>query len=162
MSNDLKKRAKGARKQLKKEGGRRAKKARETLESEGTAKRATLFLIGIAGIFAGFLLGRRNRGAIRHATGVAKSKAGRITPGSGRADLNDPALAGKVESEIFRDTGVDKSKVLVNVENDVVYLRGEVASQDQIKALVSGAGKVAGVRGVESLLHLPGEPAPMK
>ena len=70
---------------------------------------------------------------------------------------DDVTLARKVESEIFRDADAPKGKVAVNAEDGVVYLRGEVESAQTITALVEATGKVEGVRGVENLLHLPGE-----
>lgn len=76
--------------------------------------------------------------------------------------LNDPALARKVESEIFRSADAPKGDVSVNVEDGVVYLRGEVERPEIATELAEAAGKVEGVRGVENLLHAPGTPAPMK
>ena len=143
---------------------KRAKKARKTVESETTAARAAFFFVGAAGTVAGFIVGRRNRAAIRHASDVAKGVAHKATPGSDSSagSLNDPALAQKVESEIFRDADAPKGSVVVNAENGLVYLRGQVDSQEQIEQLVAKAGRVDGVRCVESLLHTPGSPAPMK
>ena len=69
--------------------------------------------------------------------------------------LNDPALARKVESEIFRDEDAPKGAVSVNVEDGVVFLRGEVADDETIRQLAEGAAKVEGVRGVENLLRSP-------
>ena len=76
--------------------------------------------------------------------------------------LNDPALQAKVESEIFRGPDAPKDKVSVNVENGVAYLRGELDDREAIDRLAEAAGSVEGIRGVENLLHTPGEPAPMK
>jgi osmotically-inducible protein OsmY len=67
--------------------------------------------------------------------------------------LNDPALQAKVESEIFRPNDAPKDKVSVNVEDGVVYLRGELDDQATIEGLREAAARVDGVRGVESLLH---------
>ena len=104
--------------------------------------------------------------AARYAGGVAKGAAVEATPGSGREDaaerLNDPALARKVESEIFREEDAPKGAVSVNVEHGVVYLRGEVDDPDQIRTLVEKAQAVEGVQGVENLMHAPGTPAPSK
>ena len=102
-----------------------------------------------------------------YAAGAVKGAAYEATPTSGeRADaaerLNDPALARKVESEIFRDADVPKGDVDVNVEDGVVYLRGQVAEQDLIDRLGQAADAVDGVSRVENLLHLPGTPAPTK
>jgi hypothetical protein len=102
----------------------------------------------------------------RHAEGVAQGAAAKATPGDERepaqARLNDPALARKVESELFRDEDTAKGAVSVNVENGVVYLRGELDDSQQIAKLVAEAQRVEGVREVENLLHGPGEPAPAK
>lgn len=76
--------------------------------------------------------------------------------------LNDPALQAKVESEIFRPDDAPKDKVSVNVEDGVVYLRGELDDPAAMESLREAAAKVEGVRDVQSLLHAPGEPAPVK
>src|SRR5215831_16770329 len=73
---------------------------------------------------------------------------------------DDVTLARKVESEIFRDADVPKGKINVNVEDGVVYLRGELEQPDLIKDLESQARRVQGVRDVENLLHTPGQEAP--
>jgi len=75
---------------------------------------------------------------------------------------DDVTLARKVESEIFRDAGVPKGQINVNVEDGVVYLRGELEQPDLIEDLGAQARKVKGVRAVENLLHVPGEEAPAK
>jgi hypothetical protein len=74
---------------------------------------------------------------------------------------NDATLKAKVESEIFRDAGVPKGSVDVNAENGIVILRGEVDRPELIEELESKTRDVQGVRDVENLLHMPGEPAPM-
>ena len=77
-------------------------------------------------------------------------------------DFDDVTLARKVETEIFRPEDAPKGSVNVNVENGVVYLRGEVERPELIDDLVGRARSVQGVREVENLLHLPGTPAPTK
>jgi hypothetical protein len=74
--------------------------------------------------------------------------------------LDDVTIARKVESTIFRDIEVDKGKVDVNVAERVVWLRGEVESQDLINELEARATGVIEVRRVENLLHVPETPAP--
>jgi osmotically-inducible protein OsmY len=74
---------------------------------------------------------------------------------------DDVTLARKVESQIFRDPDVPKGKIDVNAENGKVVLRGEADSAEMIAELVGSARKVQGVQEVESLLHTPGEHAPM-
>ena len=87
-------------------------------------------------------------------------------PGAGREPaeerLNDPALARKVESEVFRDEKLDKGGISVNAEYGVIYLRGVVPSTEVKEELATRARGVDGVRAVENLTHLPDEPAPMK
>ena len=94
--------------------------------------------------------------------GQAKGIAG-SAPGVGRPPaeerLNDPALAQKVESEVFQDKDIPKDKLNVNVENGVVYLRGELPDRELIDKLVARARQVEGVQGVENLTHLAGSSA---
>ncbi len=69
--------------------------------------------------------------------------------------LDDATLAHKVESIVFRDPTIPKGRINVNAERGVVYLRGELGSRDLIGAVEARARRVAGVRGLVSLLHLP-------
>ena len=95
--------------------------------------------------------------------GQLKGAATTVTPGAGRGPaeerLNDPALVSKVESEVFRDDSLPKGSISVNAEYGVVYFRGEVPSQELMDELTKRARGVDGVRAVENLTHLPGEPA---
>jgi osmotically-inducible protein OsmY len=125
-----------------------------------------LFVAGAAGAIA--WLSKNQDTAKRYVdryAGQAKGMAGSV-PGVGREPaeqrLNDPALAAKVESEVFRDQQIPKDKLSVNAENGVVYLRGEVPDQDTMDELVGRARKVDGIKGVENLTHLPSEVAPTK
>ena len=93
------------------------------------------------------------------AAGAAKQAAG---AGSCTADLDNTALARKVERMIFRPEVAPKGRVSVNAAGSVIFLRGEVETHDQIEALVRGAEGVEGVSEVRNLMHLPGEPAPSK
>jgi osmotically-inducible protein OsmY len=74
--------------------------------------------------------------------------------------LNDPALARKVETEIFRDPDVPKGNINVQAHDGVVELRGEVPRAELIDELVERTRKIPEVREVENLLHVPGTPAP--
>jgi len=95
--------------------------------------------------------------------GQLKGAATTVAPGAGRAPaeerLNDPALVSKVETEVFRDDSLPKGSISVNAEYGVVYFRGEVPSQELMEELTKRARGVDGVRAVENLTHLPGEPA---
>jgi osmotically-inducible protein OsmY len=133
------------------------------LDPDSGARRRSL-----AGDKAGKYARKGQAEAVRkadYAAGAAKGAVQEATP-STREDvgerLNDPALARKVESEIFRDADTPKGEVVVNVEDGVVYLRGQLDDRAEIERLTEAAGQVEGVRGVESLLHAPGEPAPAK
>jgi hypothetical protein len=101
-------------------------------------------------------LGRR---AGAEAYGI-KQKATHLRQEPKPDKLNDPALARKVETEIFRDPEVPKGQINVQVSDGVVELRGEVPRPEMIDELVERTRKVPEVRGVENLLHLPGTPAP--
>jgi osmotically-inducible protein OsmY len=128
--------------------------------------RKLLFVAGAAGAIA--WLSKNQETAKRYVdryAGQAKGMTG-SAPGVGREPaeqrLNDPALAAKVESEVFRDQQIPKDKLSVNVENGSVYLRGEVPDQNTMDELIARARKVDGVKGVENLTHLPSEAAPTK
>ena len=92
-------------------------------------------------------------------------------PGLGGADARDDAtfagsaedatLAHRVETELFRSDDVPKGQINVNVEYGKVVLRGEVGSREMIDDLVRRTSEIEGVKGVENLLHTPGEAAPM-
>ena len=118
-------------------------------------------LFGAAAAGAIAWLSKNQETAKRYA-GQAKGMAGSV-PGVGRPPaeerLNDPALASKVESEVFRDDRIPKDKLSLNSEHGVVYLRGELPDQDTMDELVERARKVDGVKGVENLTHLPSEAA---
>lgn len=125
-------------------------------------------LFGAAAAGAIAWLSKNQETAKRYAeryAGQAKGMAGTV-PGMGREPaeerLNDPALASKLESEVFRDQQIPKDKLSVNVENGVAYLRGEVPDRETMDELVARARRVDGLKGVENLTHLPSEAAPTK
>ena len=74
---------------------------------------------------------------------------------------DDARLTAKVESELYRDDDVPKGAININVEFGKVVLRGEVETPELIDELVVRTRAIEGVNDVESLLHVPGEPAPM-
>jgi osmotically-inducible protein OsmY len=106
---------------------------------------------------------RRGERAGRYATSTAagKAEAALHQEEEGKPTPDDTTLADRVRSVVFRDAGVTKGQVSVNAENGVVYLRGEVPDRSLVEELVARTREVQGVRGVENLLHLPGEQAPM-
>jgi osmotically-inducible protein OsmY len=66
---------------------------------------------------------------------------------------DDATVAQKIRSEVLGN--YDTSRLNVNVEDGVAVLRGELQHPEQINALVRDVERVAGVRDVRSLLHLP-------
>jgi hypothetical protein len=106
-------------------------------------------------------LRRRSRDAVRrtkYLEGVAEGvahKAAHAVPGIGghKEPPDDVGLAQKVESIAFRKAGVPKRQVSVNVDNAVVYLRGQLESDAQIEELVRAINAIEGVNGVKNLLH---------
>jgi osmotically-inducible protein OsmY len=90
--------------------------------------------------------------------GKARGVAHQATVGGDERDpsrLNDPALKAKVESIVFRPAEAPKGSIDVNVENRVVYLRGEAPDEETIERLVREVEAVDGVAEVRSLLHVP-------
>jgi len=95
---------------------------------------------------------------------ASQSRTKPAGPQASRApkDLDDVALARKVETVIFRDDSVPKGKIDVNAAAGVVWLRGEAKTPDMIKALERQANAIPEVKAVENLLHLPKTPAPTR
>jgi BON domain len=112
------------------------------------------------------LAGRIALGIARQVTGGGQEPPPPPAPAPPRRprpkDLDDVAIARKVESIIFRDRKVAKGKVNVNVADGVVWLRGEVKTPDLVKQLEAKARAVPEVTAVENLLHLPKTPAPTR
>jgi osmotically-inducible protein OsmY len=107
--------------------------------------------VAVLGAIAVLLGSRRRRqkakGAVQEATSPVRH-AGR--------EYDDVTLARKVESEILRDADVPKGDVVVSAQNGVVELRGQVKRPEDLKDLGAAAANVAGVQGVNNLLHTPG------
>jgi BON domain len=101
---------------------------------------------------------RRARRTESHAVGLARRAFN--ARHRRREPLDDITLAHKVESELYRRTGVPKGRVSVNAEDGVVFLRGVMDRQEDIERIEAGTRGIAGVRDVENLLHMPGTPAP--
>ena len=93
--------------------------------------------------------GRLGRAASAEAYGI-KQKAAHVR--EEQKDFDDQTLKAKVESEVFRPADAPKGQVAVNVENGVVYLRGEVDGPQIINDLEARVRGVQGVKEVENLL----------
>ena len=100
----------------------------------------------------------RARRAEAHAVGIARQtlSARRRHP----EPLDDVSLARKVESELYQRARLPKGQIVVNAEDGVVFLRGVMERQEDIERMEAAARRIAGVRGVENLVHAPGTPAP--
>jgi hypothetical protein len=73
---------------------------------------------------------------------------------------NDATLAQRVETELFRDPNIPKERITINAEAGMIVLRGELDRPEHIRAVEEAVSRMAGVRGVHNLLHLPGTPVP--
>jgi hypothetical protein len=107
--------------------------------------------------------GKRGGRLARRAESEAHGAWQRAThPAPESPPTDDETLKQKVETELFGKPDVEKGKIVLNVEDGVVVLRGEVASPEQMTELSQLAMGVPGVAGVQNLLHLPKEPSPNK
>jgi osmotically-inducible protein OsmY len=77
-------------------------------------------------------------------------------------DNDDLTVLDRVESEVFGRRGFPKDRINADVVDGRLTLRGQLDSEDEIRAVVEAAGSVPGVMEVVSFLHLPGTPAPNK
>jgi osmotically-inducible protein OsmY len=84
------------------------------------------------------------------------------TRGQEGPPADDIALKDRVESEVFGRRGFPKGKVNVEVIDGRARIDGELESQAEIDEVVDEVKSVAGVREVESYLHLKGTDAPNK
>jgi hypothetical protein len=97
----------------------------------------------------------------RLATGHAEGMAYRAThPEPENVEPDDVTLVNRVESEVFRSRDIEKGKVNINAVAGVVYLRGQLDSENKIKRLEAAVRRVPGVKDVRNLVHLPGRTAP--
>jgi len=100
----------------------------------------------------------RARRAESHAVGIVRRSFNTLR--RHREPPDDATLAHKVESELGRRGGVPKGQISINAEDGVVFLRGVMERQEDIERVEAATRRIAGVRGVENLVHTPGTPAP--
>jgi osmotically-inducible protein OsmY len=86
----------------------------------------------------------------------------RFQPGPQHPFPDDRTLEQRIQSEVFGDPDVPKDRLALDVVDGEAVLRGELDSEAEMRALVQRVSEVAGVRRVQNLLHLPGQPAPNK
>lgn len=82
--------------------------------------------------------------------------------GGGQPRPQDDVDVTHAVRQAFTAAGASTEDVTVEAVDGVVTLRGQVASEDDKRRLEEAAGSAAGVREVQSWLHLPGQPAPNK
>ena len=100
----------------------------------------------------------RARRAESHAVGIARRTFNARR--RHREPLDDVTLARKVESELYRRANLPKGQVVINAEDGVVFLRGVMDRQEDIERMEAATRRIAGVRDVQNLVHMPGTPAP--
>jgi osmotically-inducible protein OsmY len=76
--------------------------------------------------------------------------------------MDDASVADRVRSQVLGRNDVHATELLVNVEDGIVSLRGELGDRERVDRVIDLTTEVAGVRGVENLIHLPDTPAPTK
>jgi osmotically-inducible protein OsmY len=98
----------------------------------------------------------------RYLAGQVEGAKERITRSGAEESVppNDQALLAKIESEVTGGAQFPKERISINVDNGVVFLRGELDSIEQIDEIEQAVRKVTGVIDVRNLLHLPGESPP--
>jgi hypothetical protein len=96
---------------------------------------------------------RRARYAASTAEGMRRriGKAKSVEP---ETQLDEAALAHKVESILFRDPDVDKGSINFNAEHDAVFLRGTVADRARAHELQRRVEAIDGVGTVVNLLRV--------
>jgi hypothetical protein len=100
------------------------------------------------------------RGAAADAYGVSHRVVHLVPRETEVAD--DETLRQRVESQLFRDRHIPKGNLNITAEHGMIILRGQLDSPSEIARLEDRVGRIAGVRGVQNLLHPRGTPAPNK
>jgi BON domain len=144
-------------------------------------RRAACVLVGAAGMY--FLdpsLGKRRRAMARDKmrSRIAhqrrrRSQRAAYEQGRSRGEMFARAGAGEFHQRdnqsvaehlhaVLERTDVPTTDVTVEVVDDLVRLRGQVRTDEERDRVLAAVGAEAGSRQVESMLHLPNEPAPNK
>jgi hypothetical protein len=105
---------------------------------------------------------RRLKREARYAFGTARAKAEHLLNGRPPQFAENRTLLDRVESEVFVNRSIPRGKLTFEVEGTTVILRGQLDSADEMHRVEEAVRKVPGVTAVQSLLHMPGTPAPNK
>jgi osmotically-inducible protein OsmY len=97
----------------------------------------------------------------RHTSNVIEGKKAELA-GDGDRSMDDATVADRIRSEVLGRPGLDAGGLVVDVQDGVAHLRGEMQDEARITEVVAMTRSVAGVRDVENLIHVPGTPAPNK
>ena len=109
-------------------------------------------------------LRRRRQDADREAQHVQNVAAGQAARAHGAGEprpMDDVDVLHAVK-QALSGLEVATQDVTVEVVEGVATLRGQVATEEEKSEVEQAAGRAAGVREVQSWLHLPGQPAPNK
>ncbi|MGH2679765.1 MAG: BON domain-containing protein [Actinomycetota bacterium] len=100
----------------------------------------------------------------RHGGNVVEGKVHGMTGVVGTSDrsLDDATVADRVRSEVLGKPDLGASGLVVDVQEGVAHLRGELDDSSTIDRVVALTRAVPGVRDVENLIHEPGSSAPNK
>jgi osmotically-inducible protein OsmY len=74
----------------------------------------------------------------------------------------DAVVLERVRSDAIGPSSARNSGIVTTIDHGVVAVRGQVESDEQRRDLFGRIQAVDGVRDVEDLTHLPGEPAPTR
>ena len=100
------------------------------------------------------------RGAAADAYGMSHKIVHLVPRTTDVAD--DETLRQRIESQLFRDRHIPKGNLNITAEHGMAILRGELDSPEDITRIENRVRHIAGVRGVQNLLHPRGTEAPNK
>jgi osmotically-inducible protein OsmY len=105
----------------------------------------------------------RAEGKSRHLSNLAKGAMSELaSPGPDDLAPDDTKIAGRIRSEVFGAADVPKDRIALTVVDGVAELRGELDSDEEIRAIGERVSYVPGVREVRNLMRAHGSAAPNK
>lgn len=133
---------------------------RRDRDAEGGGGKALALIGAGVGALAVFFKLRRSDGGAQYARDRAKGLAHEATSFGGRTPANDQDLVQHVRTNVLGRERWQPFTVNVDAADGHVTLRGQLDSVDAINELERQVADLSGVKSVENLLHMPGEPAP--